>query len=236
MLEQKLDESLFWAYELYFSGYEKETIEFVNYMYLQFYKKENPQKTVDAFITKRLEEWNNNLSDHTILATMIRYLITRKHIYSSSNDNAVSQSKLPSKRTYNIIYQENDIVKYKTFENTDSVDNRKIPVWKILPHVCKYPVVTSTTAHPACKLLPAELFGEIPTITMDEICNIWRTHWMYYGCELWKTRIALFGGIYNDELKTVKFDDDVNEEEFYGLYSYEPDEQSLETRMYCLGF
>ena len=55
--------------------------------------------------------------------------------------------------------------------------------------------------------------------------SIYDGKWLYY-CYLspiWRTRIDLFGGKLNQRTKQIEFMDEKEEEEFYGKYNYEPD-------------
>ena len=43
VFEKDYDQSLFWASELYFSGFQQETIEFIHAIYSSYFESNNPK-------------------------------------------------------------------------------------------------------------------------------------------------------------------------------------------------
>jgi hypothetical protein len=62
-------------------------------------------------------------------------------------------------------------------------------------------------------------------------------HWLYYGSfsPIWNERINKYNGFINHENKKIDFMDDEKAEDFYELYNYEPDEQSLHVQNRSIG-
>ena len=62
-------------------------------------------------------------------------------------------------------------------------------------------------------------------------------NWLYYASKtpIWKKRIERYRGTIDAVYKTVSFENVDCEEEFFNLYNYEPDEQTLHTQSKWLG-
>jgi hypothetical protein len=90
-------------------------------------------------------------------------------------------------------------------------------LWKYLQEVCKY--------------------GLLSEVYQEDILLLWHTNWLYYTSRspIWKERIICHTGIIDDAQKTIRFDCEDNEEAFYNIYGYEPDEQPAEIYKKCLG-
>lgn len=76
MLEQKVDESLFWGYELYYSGLKQLLIKLLEFLYEEFYRHVNSPK-IDCFIKKKIQEWKSKHTDDTLIATLIANIACR---------------------------------------------------------------------------------------------------------------------------------------------------------------
>lgn len=99
---------------------------------------------------------------------------------------------------------------------------------------------------PAYKILPLATFYYIDKynylslfhLNRDKIniCNMYHNNWLYCASftPLWKERIIKHNGYIDEINKKIIFiekeNSDVNEEEFYNEYGYEPDEQKIETQ------
>ena len=68
--------------------------------------------------------------------------------------------------------------------------------------------------------------------THDEFINANWFHWEYYamGSPLWLARLNDAGGKVNDITKTIVFDTDEQQEDFYNLYAYDLDELPKEVQ------
>jgi len=105
-----------------------------------------------------------------------------------------------------VIKEKKDILNYKTKPVIE------LKGWKIPKRECLYQL----------KLKPS-------TNTKD-IYNY--DYWLYYASRspLWRSRISRHNGTIHNENKTITFSSVENEETFYNLYNYEPDEQSMEVQ------
>jgi hypothetical protein len=234
LLDNQIDQSLFWGYELYYSGFTSETMDMVMYIYEVFYKKHNPAFT--KFIREKMNEWKLDNSKHCLLATIIRNMLNLQSYYSNEN----LEQSMVVKKPIKIIYLDKDIAKYKTKEYYD--DNMR-PNWRFLSKVCMYPIY-NIEHHPysdlfdtnSNKKISEKIIGIKPT-NKWVLLQLWLYHWEYYSAKspIWKNRIEDNGGILNHETKQIHFNSDEVLEKYYEKYGYEPDEQSNETERMCIG-
>ena len=226
LLDRNHDESMFWAYEIYYSGFRKELFDYLIQTYENLYKFDNPE--LGDFIDKLYSEWlfNNGL-DHYI-GSIIMTLCTRDYridqfvtTYFSNTCNLL-QFKKPRKKLI-IHLNSDDVKKYQTILS----ENGK--AYKTLRVACKYQIRTNCN----------ELFM---TYVPDNLRELYRNSWEYYAflCPVWKERIESHNGYQNHEKQTIEFkedavDSDTNLQNFYNIWGYEPDEQSNELQEIFIG-
>jgi hypothetical protein len=74
ILKRDYKESLFWAYEIYYSGFEEEIFE---YLFWIMERMDEKYEKLMKFLKKMEKEWKTNNSEY-ILATMIKNICLRK--------------------------------------------------------------------------------------------------------------------------------------------------------------
>lgn len=115
ILKNDFQESLFWAYEIYFSGFEEEIFEYIFVIIERFYT--NHPKLMN-FLKKKRKEWEKDKKDE-ILGIIIKNLSLKNHL-----------SKEGTGRQIYITIKPTDI---------DDLRNKEIkPVYKTLKTVCTY--------------------------------------------------------------------------------------------------
>ena len=220
LLDKNCDEALFWAYELYYSGFQHETLDKLLNFYNEIYEKYN-NRMFTNFIMKQYNSWNTTNED-CIVGTIVWNLCYSNYdlsnfveLYFKYN---VIHNKDNTKKTkrLRLIMSDKDIENYKTIIHKQGLG------WKVLPQVCRYKV-----------------HREVSTLyktTYIDFINEYHYHWLYYASfsPIWKGRLSKYNYRICDETKSVVMNDD-NEDEFYSLYSYTPDEQSLEMQNQILG-
>jgi hypothetical protein len=199
------DESMFWAYELYYSWYETEVIVFL----LEVCKKRLPQyKRLYRFLSKKYAEWlEKPLSEKPagIIGTII------KNILKNEISNEEPQAQIF------IIMDESTAVPFHTLY-------LKHP-YRILPAVCKYWLL-EPPENP-------EILPEYKVNVLRDFIDNWLFY--ASRNPLWENRIVKHKGTINTEFKTVVFETHDLAEEFYAKYGYEPDEQSIEVQRRLIG-
>ena len=216
MLEKQYDESLYWIYELYFSGFQEYSFSLMYEFYLTYSQEIYPQ--YDGFIDKLYQEWKLNKLDHTIIGTIVKLLVESS--VSLTNMLRIRQNIKVDKPVDDAEFDTPrltpaEIHKYNTLKLTKNMRN-----WSFLNQVaCKYCVrrVTCDEMSISCPMVDA--------INFD--------NWLYYASytPIWNTRIKKYNGVIDHETKTVS----IENEEFYENYDYEPDEQSRELKKMLWG-
>ena len=222
VLNKETDEALFWAYEIYYSGFQKEMMEIVIRIFHEIYEKRNSKQFCE-FIMTQYGKWLENPGDDTILGTIVWNLSKSPYDLTQFIENYFEiklnsmRTTEPTKRKLRLIFKETDIERYKTV-----VASEPGKAWKILPQVYKYGI------HPEIR----SLFQITNVDFRKEYCE----NWLFYAARspIWCERIITCGGFIMDNEKVNIVDED-KAEEFYQLYNYEPDEQPTEIQEKSIG-
>ena len=214
LLQRNLDEAMFWAYELYFSGFDTDLFEYIINVYREVYSLLNPKLVL--FIENMVITWSKDKSSHWTIGSIITTLIHREYDINSFvttyfNVNCKSkQINTKSKRKFIITLTNDDIDKYKTI-TSGRADT-------VLQRACKYAVYKEYN----------ELFGAVIP-KLSDLKNIYYYHWLYYCLDtpVWRNRIFKYNGQINHEKKTIEFEDEDSLQEFYDNWGYYPDEQPI---------
>lgn len=142
------------------------------------------------------------------------------HYYADLSKNKDKHGIQMGKKVYLLVEPEEALV-YQTLET-----NPELPPDKILQKA----VIYSPTDHGYnyATLFKNE-FSRSPTLLND-----YQTNWLYCAGKnmpIWQERIAEYGGYVDDEARRVCWDDENDEEAFYGAYGYDPEEQPVEVRV-----
>lgn len=219
LLQRDVDQALFWGYELYYSGFQEETFEFVLDIYYEIYAELNP--TLQLVISNLIEEWETceDNSKDCNLGSIIYTLSQRKY-------NLVSFVK--SKLKYSI--------------TKDPIPEVVIPecVITLLPeHIEKYKthmVSVKDGENAADVLKNIQLYPSIKeynnlfdTCMPDEFEKIYKSEletWLFHAAEspVWLSRIQEYEGTIDYENQKVHFNNEDNEQHFCELWNYEPNE------------
>ena len=230
LLQKDISQSLFWGYELYFSGFQEETFEFINDIYKEIYAKLNPE--LKPFIDKMISEWNecDNDDNDCNLGSIIYTLALRDY-------DIVAFTK--AKLSYNI-----------TNDNTEIKDT-PLCVCTMLPtHIEKYKthIVSTESCEKAYKVLSTlnlypiakdhnTLFAtQIP----EDFKNIYHSpleEWLFYAARspVWLQRIEEHNGTIDCDNMKVVFEDEEDQNRFCELWDYEQDELPSNIQELSLG-
>lgn len=224
LLDHNYEESLFWVYEMYYSGFENEAFEYLYTIYEDFYEIKNAG--LKKYINTVLDNWEKNKHDW-LIGSITMTLCSRNYslenfvckffkVKCEENQNE-NESKNPK---FIINLKECDIEKYKT----KICEAHK--AYKVLSEVCKYPIRKNIV----------KLFE---TFIPPNIKELYWYHWLYYAARspVWYSRITQYNGKINHEKLSVDFadEDEEKEAEFYSLWGYEPDEQPIHIQNNNLG-
>jgi hypothetical protein len=220
LLDKKYDESLFWAYELYFSGFKDETYDYILEIYNHIYKSNYPN--LQNFIENTHKDWLKNNDQDWLIGSIVgtlskcNYCLTEfikdyLHVICKLDHNI----KTSNKKTFIIHLSNEDIDKYKTKYYS--------PIRHCLRIVCKYPIRVECNT--------------IFKSDIRELRNHFYYNWLFYACQspLWLDILHNYNGRVNIITKKIEFDDEKSEEEFYEKWNLEPDEQPLEIQNKIIG-
>ena len=118
LLQRNLDEAMFWAYELYFSGFDTDVFDYIINVYREAYSVLNPKLVL--FIEHMVITWSKDKSADWTIGSIITTLIYRDYDINSFvttyfNVNCKSNPvNTKSKRNLAITLTNTDVEKYKT--------------------------------------------------------------------------------------------------------------------------
>lgn len=217
ILDKQSDEAIFWACELYYSGFEKDVADYVMAIYRELFRPLNPR--LEPFLETMRASWNEGAE---YVATMVRNLASPARSYDVSW--FVSRETNPPIGTIRdrklfVHVRAADVEKYKTI---DCVQGELRP-WQVLDRACIYSVRRYGMELFECIHRPEEAND------WDELVETHRKQWVYYASfsPIWARRIAKYGGTICHDTQCVLFDEDENEEAWYDEYGYDLDEQPL---------
>lgn len=217
MLEHNRDEALFWGYELYYSGFQQEVIEFLLSIYTDVYSS-YCSENFTKFYKKLYDDWQLNNTKDYVLGVMIWNLCIRKYNINRFMEEFLGvkclEKPLFVNKTFRITMM--DIDNYKTHDHAYQKGRF------VLKERGRYKIRDNVN----------ELFK----LDLVDTKRKFHYHWLYYAydCPLWQSRIIEHNGIKNDNRKDIEFDDD-DADNFYDLYAYEPDEQLLAVQETFIG-
>jgi len=212
VLQQCIDETLFWVYELYFSGFIEDVIHEAFVIYDEHYKGRYPK--LKGFLQKKAKEIRDATTPvenrDTLIGTMYFNMTTRIAILGDNEP----QTEWKGRNIYANISQEK-ISPYMT----QTAEQHQIPPRKFLKQVCKYSCRTTDQ-----------------TPKNPETLKWFREWWEYCASRspYWNDIFVNFAHRFDTEWRIV-FDNEEDGEAFYEKYGYEPDEQPAIVQQYCLG-
>lgn len=215
ILDKKEEESLFWAFEIYFSGFSEDLIHFIRVMYMTFFRETHPEFE-HMFMFDFLEERQLG----TIIKQCTLFTISFTHCLTSSHiDNT---TKTINNVVYSVITDE--ILSYNRTVDTDQDGYRP---WKVLKVCCEFP--TNQRKLSFGPVMLSNIFGKCVVFDQQMKCYLFdKNRWLYYAYSspIWKDRIHQYHGSIDQETNLIAFPNDTYEEDFFDKYGYEPDEQS----------
>jgi len=218
LLDHNYDEVMFWTYELYFSGFEDETYDFIFKLYHDIYCYDNPK--LIKFMEFTRDVWYESSLQYWLIGSIVATLCYCNYRLDKFVENYFkvhcSHILQPPKRLVIIQLREQDIREYKINRHVD-------PPRNYLGLVCKYPIRNNVN----------RLFmSDIP-----DLHNKWYYNWEFYAGQspLWQERFEDFHARISMRDQKVIFEDEDWSEAFYERWNLEPDEQSLEMQHIILG-
>jgi len=220
LLEKDENASLFWIYELYYSGFREECFEYLLLIYSEIYIHTTPH--INKYIHECYTVWfeNEDSVENDCLIGNIAYTIAWSEynltpfVKMFYNRDITTSNILDLRRAIHLVHLEpRHILKYQTHEPPNENENiDKYRAYNTLQEITLLPI--HNEIH--------HLFD------FDGAPNVHNTQtlWLYYASKspVWKQRIQEYNGIVCNNDRSVLFDDEDDEEQFYHLWHYEPDE------------
>jgi hypothetical protein len=192
------EEALYWAYELYHSGFKTEVWDWVLDLYADKYEHHNPK--LKTYLEKSYLQWKET-DDALLLGTVVGTLAIL------DIDGGKNETK--NNKKFIILYKED---RHNTQEVISNPRN-------YLKQVSQYPIRSEAKylAKTVCNILPENI--------REAYLG---SNWLYYCADtpIWLHRIKECRGKIVDG--RVEFETDDFLEDFYERWGVEPDEQCLE--------
>ena len=248
IIDQKVDETLFWGYELYYSGFRKETFDLIISVYVMYFKEKYP--LFKPYLCRQLEKWYSQeenttkkfISHDTIIGSILRNFASR-----TVSLTTISRFRMgidPPTSPENNSEDFDDSIEDPLLlpdltpsEIKPIKTNNEIPSSKTISNVAIFPIRTQY-----CNILDNDSGSpssysvfELSTRVFEKPSNVddFSYHdWLYHasGSPIWKNRILSYGGKICHGTQQIVFMDEDQEEQFYNKYDYEIDEQPRELR------
>ena len=218
VLEKDYDQSLFWASELYYSGYQEETLQYIDSIYSTFFRSQNPK--LDRIMKYGVKQYHKGVH---MAASLLLNLTSKKRTYTLKdfvigNFEPEIIKGAREKETNILIFSPVPPAEKYKFDKISHIKNREI-----LSHCCKYSTHKKWSSIFDCiftKMGHKELYKK-------------HTHnWLYYASysPIWEKRIEEHCGHIDYENEKVNFQNDDWFETFHEKYEYELDEQKLDVQ------
>jgi hypothetical protein len=226
ILERNVEEALFWAYELYFSGFKADVFSILEQMVDMMYISLNPR--LGSFLEKKKLEWSET-GTYCIVGTFIYNMINRPYDVSQFVKKFCKDPELVEyidgqQTNYK---QPEQLVRYMTKNILINIEQKDVLKYITINHIKPYELLRQTVKYPVRKNTLAIFDHEHGIYTHEQIQSLYWYHWLYYANKspIWAERINTYGGKLNHESHSIDFDTEDLEEAFYDKYNLEPDEQ-----------
>jgi len=214
--EKDTKQALFWAYELYYSGYQTEII----HLLLSMYNATRFPKLYKC-LQKKYKEWQTeDNACPTYLGILVVNLVQTARITVEKSPVLI------------IMVKDADIRPYKT------KPIHPCKPWQYLQKCCEYAVKVPTEilGHQADASYREQNSAQSNAKNFFQSFST-QTQWLYYAypCPLWKMRLRKYNVKPDHVKKDVEFDTEEAMEDFMAKYGFEPDEQPLAIQTACVG-
>jgi hypothetical protein len=212
LLKKQMRAALFWTYELYFSGFEQETWDWIACIYEEFYQLRNPR--YERHVLSKYQEWAETRNPE-LIGSIVMTLSNRSSslaLYFERNGIRIAESDIsPIPEKYVFLFK--------------SISDYATTCPAKLADVSQFAIPKQATRffmdHSDLQSLSDEAIREAYL----------GANWLYYCHQtpLWAKRIEEHAGEIDTQNKCVVFPNDDSLEQFYEKYGLDPDEQSRET-------
>jgi hypothetical protein len=221
LFDRDWKQALFWGYELYYSGFQEETMEFLQSIYKELYLNQC-SRSFHAFFIKQYDLWKRDITNEHVVGILIRNLVLQEYNIDNFYKSYFHISYFTNTDTNTNTNTNTNTRMRITGVNIDKYKNKNLNMNPrfVMKNECLYKVNTL-----------------LSNISSEDLKESFYYHWEYYAfdCPLWNKRFLEHKAYKNDEKKRIEFATVEDEENFVNLYYYEPDEQSKEIQEKCIG-
>lgn len=216
ILDGEREEALFWAYELFHSGFQEDVWDLVIEIYQMYFETHNPR--FQTWLDKFYAEWKTE-GNICALGSAVGTMALRKW---QTDDDRYSEKFVVLCR------EDRHKTEPPTFSSaTSNVVARISKGYKYLAKVSKYGVRAEA------QRIAERLHG----LSVESVREAYLGgNWLYYcrKSPIWFNRICIGRGVVDDLGKKIVFETDDDLEGFYEMWGFEPDEQCKEMH-FCHG-
>ena len=200
VVDKKRDEALFWAYELYYSGWGYELMGFLAWVAAKHIQR----RKVRGFVDNTINAWRVHKKDAMVATVVLNMMMPDTGIIMY------------------VHYSEKDIAEFQTVKVSDP----KVRHWKVLQSVCIYATKKNIEIGDGSF---SAFFRHHHTRDRYTQFFRGDWEYYAYFTPVWKQRFETYGGQPCHESQKMGWTkkDEITEM-FYEKFGYEPDEQPLE--------
>jgi hypothetical protein len=227
LLDHCREEALFWAYELYYSGFIPELAGWIRWMCTVFYSKVDKwfQITMELELS-RLDTLPDENERDCLIGTIISNLAHREydiqHFAKDYMRFEFTETDVPVRNHLVYIrFRPRDLSPYKPYVTSGDNPNDHLKTFS------RYPIRKNASLFLRKYVQAAHESAFVADTTEPYLYN-----WLYYAlqCPYWNECISKYSVVDHDK-KIVSFLSDDHAEEFYSTYGYYPEELSYETHI-----
>ena len=220
LFNRRREEALFWTYELYFSGFEDELVEWLRWIYSTFYALQNTLFTELFEINlSRLDTLPDQDERDCLVGTIVSNLAHRAYSIQMFTleylEMDIPNLPIPeNNHRFLIRFRPRDLEDYRTVEKS-SVDKSS---FRYLQDVVKYPIYKNES------MFLQDVFHESRQIDNKAYLD----NWLYYcvNTPYWQNILKKYTSFQTDDTRQIAtFASDDELEAFHDEYGPEPDEQ-----------
>ena len=253
LVEKRAESSLFWAFELYHSGFSRETLELLWYIYGRFYEETNPkfknlfekkEKDFGASLSKEEQESIFGSIVYNLAKREVSFKVTKATIkntilrekYKKRNTKKTKKSEEPKEEPNEEHKEENEKKESKLYVVLSCDDVKKFQTQTTTENSLKKCIPPRQILSLAIQnaINESKWFSSCSlarkSIPQEKMREMYHYEWLYHASfsPVWRERIEKNKGQINHEKRKVEFNEENDLDNFYNSFGYEPDEQKKE--------
>ncbi len=259
LIEKKDDACMYFAYELYFSGWESDVWEIIWKVYYLFKALGYPE--YEIYLKNKEKEWKST-NNSTLIREVLQDLLIRQNfplgenesykiltkkskpdlelVYKDVKTNVFKRARMIKYNPRNMTFLDKEILILRIIQLQSKLINRKIEFYTEVEQeeVEKYQTKQEEDAK-SWKILRNTISYNTDDFIYEKVSNLnpseFLDNWLFYAkdCPLWKKRLSKYN--HQVKLNKIEFENEDQEEDFWNKYNLEPDEQpkDIQIKLNC---